>query len=124
MSLRERQRQKLLDSAARHASEDEQMRFVVAGQTGARPGVLASLMALTGKVKPRVVVGTDQAVYLLEGSMTSTTKSGELIARFPSAEAVIDYDDARSVLRLGDEEIWLGSYTDSDIEALSALAGR
>lgn len=34
----------------------------------------------------------------------STTKSGELIASFPSAEAAIDYDEARFVLRLGGRE--------------------
>lgn len=122
MGLRDRQRRKLEQSAAKFIEAGERIRFVVAGQTAARPG---SVRVVAG-AKARVVAGTDEAVYLLEGSPWSVTRSTGVRARIPLPEAAMELhrDGPATVLDIAEERIRLGNFTDEDLDAVRSLASR
>lgn len=122
MGLKERQRRKLIGGARPHMEPDEEVRFAVAGQTGSRAGFLGGMNALVGRAKPRVVVGTDRNLYVLRGSMGSTTGVKGVEVKLPLSSALIAYDERRAALTLEHETVWLGIYTDEDESALSELS--
>lgn len=101
---------------------DEEVRFAVAGQTGSRAGFLGGMNALVGRAKPRVVVGTNRNLYVLRGSMASTTAVKGVERKLPLSSAPIAYDERRAALVLEQETVWLGIYTDEDESTLAELS--
>jgi hypothetical protein len=115
-------REKLIDSARPYLEADEEVRYVVGGQTGAPQGLLGAMAIVAGKAKQRRVVVTDSSIYVLEGDFWGTSRSKSLVARHEIGSVPVAYHGR--ALTIGDERMWVHPFAQGDAEQIGSLTSK
>ena len=115
-------RDRLIANAQEYLEEDEEAELTVSGQSGAPQGKLGGLGAMVGMVRPRHVVVTQRNLYVLDGSIWSTTKTTGVVAKHALGDVVVS-QGARS-LKVDNETIWVPVLAEKDAKAVAERVGR
>jgi hypothetical protein len=115
-------RDRLSANAQEYLDEDEEVELTASGQSGAPQGKLGGLGAMFGMVRPRHVIVTQRNVYVLDGSIWSTTKTTGVVAKHMLGDVAVS-QGGRS-LKVGDEKIWVPVLAEKDAKAIAERAAR
>jgi hypothetical protein len=112
-------RDKLIANAEPYLEPDERVELIASGQTGAPPGPLGAIAAMFGKAKPCHVAVTQDRVYLLKGSMWSTTALKGVLSTHALGSVIVPASGR--ALEVGGERVYFAALAE-DVEAIAERA--